>query len=268
MSPTESLSGVQGFREERVRPVILRTLSRVTALKPECPSMSLMYDVFNLLLPELCLACGTPLIRGETLICLKCHCDLPKTRFDSYRDNPVARLFWGRVTIENACSYFRYYRGSRYQALIHSLKYRGRKDIGRELGRLMGMELRDSALTGADLILPVPLHRSKLLKRGYNQCDPICEGLSLSLGIPWRTDVLAKTLRSSSQTDKSRFRRWMNVEGIFSVTRPDLLQEKHILLADDVVTTGSTLESCANAILEVRGTRVSIVTLAVSPKAF
>jgi predicted amidophosphoribosyltransferase len=106
------------------------------------------------------------------------------------------------------------------------------------------------------------------MKRGYNQCDPICEGLSLSLGIPWHADVLIKTMRSSSQTDKSRFRRWMNVEGIFRVTRPDLLKGKHILLADDVVTTGSTLESCANSILEVPGTRVSIATLAVSPKTF
>jgi ComF family protein len=230
--------------------------------------MTLMHDLFNLLLPELCLACGTPLIRGETLICLKCHCELPRTRFDSYRDNPVARLFWGRVPIENAGSYFRYYRGSRYQALIHALKYRERKDIGRELGRLMGMALRDSAFAGTDLIIPVPLHRSKKMKRGYNQCDPICEGLSLSLGIPWHADVLIKTMRSSSQTDKSRFRRWMNVEGIFRVTRPDLLKGKHILLADDVVTTGSTLESCANSILEVPGTRVSIATLAVSPKTF
>jgi ComF family protein len=177
-------------------------------------------------------------------------------------------LFWGRVPVENASSYFKYYRGSRYQMLIHSLKYRGRTDIGRELGRLMGMELKDSAFAAADLIIPVPLHRIKELKRGYNQCAPICEGLSLSLGIPWRRDLLQKTSGSPSQTNKSRFSRWQNVEGIFRVRCPDLLKGKHVLLVDDVVTTGSTLESCANAVLEIPRTRISIATLAVSPKAF
>lgn len=230
--------------------------------------MRLLPDFFNLLLPELCVACGKRLVHGEKVICLNCLYELPRNRFDSCRDNPVARLFWGRVPIENAGSYFKYYRGSRYQVLIHELKYRERKDIGRELGRLMGVEFRDSAFAGTDLILPVPLHRSKQIRRGYNQCDSICEGLSSSLGIPWHSDVLIKTMRSSSQTDKSRFSRWINVQGIFRVKRPGMLRGKHILLADDVVTTGSTLEACANAILEVEGTRVSIATLAVSPKAY
>ena len=222
----------------------------------------------DVLFPELCVACGTQLIRGEKVICLKCHHGMPRTRFDSYSDNPVARLFWGRVTVENATSFFRYYRGSPYQALIHELKYRNRQDIGMELGRLMGIELRDSAFACTDLILPVPLHKSKQRKRGYNQCDPVCEGLSSSLGIAWLKDCLEKTTRSSSQTDKSRFSRWRNVEGIFRVKHPEKIQGKHILLTDDVVTTGSTLEACVNAILEVQGTRVSIATLGVSPKAF
>ena len=230
--------------------------------------MSLLKDVFNFVLPDLCSACGIPLVRGERVICMQCRYDLPRTRFDSHTDNPVARLFWGRVPIENASSYFRYQRGSRYQALIHDLKYRERKDIGLELGRLMGIELRDTAFAGTDLIIPVPLHRSKQLRRGYNQCDPICVGLSDSLDIPFFRNLLVKSMRSSSQTDKSRFMRWMNVEGIFRVKHPERLKGKHVLLADDVVTTGSTLEACANAILEVEGTRVSVATLAVAPKTF
>lgn len=231
-------------------------------------TIRLLQDFFNLLLPQLCLACGLPLVGGERLICLACQYRMPKTRFESYRDNPVARLFWGRVPVENAVSYFRYYRGSPYQGLIHSLKYGDRKDAGTELGRLLGMELRDSGFAGCELIIPVPLHRGKQLKRGYNQCDPICQGLSRSLGIKWQRNVLVKNLRSSSQTDKSRIRRWSNVEGAFKVIAPGVISGKHILLVDDVVTTGATLESCANAILAVPGTRISIATLAVSPKAF
>jgi ComF family protein len=230
--------------------------------------MNPVNDLFNLVIPHLCAACNVPLVRTEGVICMKCRHDLPRTRFDSFRDNPVARLFWGRVQIENASAYFRYFKGSRFQLLIHDLKYRGRKDIGRELGRLLGNELRKSAFAGTDLIIPVPLHRSKQRKRGYNQCDPICEGISGSLGIPYHSDLFEKTGRSSTQTDKSRFRRWMNVEGIFRVRYPEKLCEKHILLVDDVITTGSTLEACANAILECTGTRVSIATLAVAPKSF
>ncbi|MCK4751287.1 MAG: ComF family protein, partial [Bacteroidales bacterium] len=212
--------------------------------------------------------CDIPLIRYEKVICLKCQYDLPRTRFDSYSDNPVARLFWGRVPIENACSYFRYHKGSRFQALIHDLKYRDRKDIGMEMGRLMGIEFRDSVFAGCDMILPVPLHKRKQSRRGYNQCDPICEGLSSSLGIPFYTDLLERPTKSTSQTNKSRFSRWTNVEGIFRVKDPKMLYKKHILLADDVVTTGSTLEACANTILVIDGTRVSIATLAVALKSF
>ena len=230
--------------------------------------MSLFGDFFNLLLPDLCAACDTILVRNEKVICLKCQYDLPRTRFNSYTDNPVIRLFWGRVPIENACSFFRYQGGSRFQALIHDLKYRDRKDIGRELGRLMGNDLNNSAFSGSDMILPVPLHRIKHLERGYNQCDPICEGLSSSLGIPYYSDLLERPLSSATQTNKSRYGRWANVEGIFRVRDPGRLFEKHVLLIDDVVTTGSTLEACSQAVLEIEGARVSIATLAVSMKSF
>lgn len=230
--------------------------------------MGLVHDFFNLLLPDLCATCGTPLFRNEKVICLKCQYDLPRTRFDSYTDNPVARLFWGRIRIENASSYFRYQKGSRFQSLIHDLKYGDRKDIGRELGRLMGIELQGSDFARADIILPVPLHRIKQLRRGYNQCDPISEGLAGSLGIPFQADLLEKPVRSTTQTRKSRYSRWENVDGIFRIKHPEKLCERHILLADDVVTTGSTLEACATAILGIDGTRVSIATLAVALKSF
>ncbi len=228
----------------------------------------ILEDFINLLLPKICAACGTLLVRNERIICLKCQYDLPKTRYDSYLDNAVAQLFWGRIPVENAISYFRYQKGSRFQSLIHDLKYRDRKDIGQELGRLLGIEIKGSSFSDTDLILPVPLHKSKQRKRGYNQCDPICEGLSESLEIPYNFRVLERPGKTSSQTNKSRIDRWTNVEGIFRVIQPDMISNKHILLADDVVTTGSTLEACASAILKIEGSKVSIATLAMAPKSF
>lgn len=228
----------------------------------------ILQDFANLLFPKICAACETLLVKNEKIICLKCQYDLPRTRYESYIDNDVARLFWGRIPVENAMSYFRYQKGSRFQSIIHDLKYRDRQDIGREMGRLLGVEIRGTSFSDTDLILPVPLHKNKLRKRGYNQCVPICEGLSKSLNIPYNSTLLERPEKTSSQTNKSRIDRWTNVEGIFRVKQPDLIANKHILLVDDVVTTGSTLEACGSAILNIEGTRISIATLAMAPKSF
>lgn len=230
--------------------------------------MTYLEDFFNLLIPELCVTCGTSLVFGEKVLCLKCCYDLPRTRFESAVDNPVAQLFWGRMPLEYAGSFFRYQTGSRFRMLIHDLKYRERKDIGKVLGKMMGMELRDTPFRSVDMILPVPLHRSKLRKRGYNQCDPIGEGLSESLGIPFYSGLLERFRESGSQTRHTRFKRWINVEDSFRVREPELLHRNHILLIDDVVTTGSTLEACARVILELGDTKVSIATLAVALKTY
>lgn len=230
--------------------------------------MNCVQDFINLLLPRLCATCGTGMVNNERVVCIKCLYELPRTRFESFRDNPVAGLFWGRIPVEYANSYFSYQAGSRFQSIIHDLKYRDRKDIGREFGRLLGQELWGSGFCTADMILPVPLSRIKQFKRGYNQCDPICAGISDRLNIPYYSNLLDRPLGSGSQTDKSRIGRWKNVTGNFRVRHPGEIQGKHILLADDVITTGSTLEACANAILEIDGTRISIATLAVSLKTY
>jgi len=230
--------------------------------------MSRAKDFLNLLFPELCPACENVLLRNEGIICTACRLDLPRTRFYSFRDNPVARLFWGRVRLENATSYFYYQKGSRYQNLVHELKYRGRTDIGMELGRIMGIELRDTPFAETDVILPVPLHPEKQRIRGYNQCDFIAGGLSSGLEIPFRTGLLVRTSESLTQTGKSRIQRWMNVEQVFKVAEKGNLPSKHITLVDDVVTSGATLDACASALLQVPGTRVSIATLAFTGKLF
>jgi ComF family protein len=175
----------------------------------------------------------------------------------------VAQLFWGRCLIEKAAAFSFYNKGSRIRNLIHNLKYKGIREIGYELGRIYALSLKSSGFTNdIDLIIPVPLHPSKKRIRGFNQSDSISSGIADVTGLNVDTDSLARTTVSETQTRRSRYERWTNVEGIFHVTDPEIIRNKHILLVDDVITTGSTIESCANELLKIEGVRVSVVAIA------
>jgi ComF family protein len=221
-------------------------------------------DFFGLFFPELCVACNTHLLNQEKLLCTKCQYNIPRTNFHTDPGNPVAQLFWGRAKIEHASAYFYFNKGTIYQEMMHHFKYHGKKEIGFVLGKDFGLQLKDSPFNEIDIVVPVPLHPKKFKKRGYNQSDLIANGLAFSLEKPVDTYNLYRTVATSTQTRKSRFARWQNVENIFSIKDTTLFEGKHILLVDDVVTTGSTFEACANAILEIKGTKVSIVALAVA----
>ena len=229
--------------------------------------MSYIYDLWDdfisLLFPRLCYACGNHLLRNERLICTECYVVIPRSNYHLDNNNPVAQLFWGRCLIEKAAAFSFYNKGSRIRNLIHNLKYKGIKEIGYELGRIYGRSLRSSGFTAdIDLIIPVPLHPSKKRIRGFNQSDSISMGISDVTGLPVDTVSLARKTVSATQTRRSRYERWTNVEGIFSVTDPEIIKGKHILLVDDVITTGSTIESCANELLKIEGLKVSVVALA------
>jgi ComF family protein len=231
--------------------------------------MSYLYDLWDdllsLLFPRLCYACGNQLLRNEMLICTECHVLIPRTNYHLEEDNPVARLFWGRCKIEKAAAFSFYNRDSRIRHLIHNLKYKGIETIGFELGKIYGESLSKSDfLSGIDIIIPVPLHPAKKRIRGFNQSEIISDGISSATGIPVDRVSLSRITVTGTQTRRSRFERWVNVEGIFSVKNPTLLEGKHILLIDDVITTGSTLESCANELLKAEGVRVSVAALAVA----
>ncbi len=221
-------------------------------------------DFFNLFFPDLCVVCNTHLISQEDLICTRCLYNLPKTNYHKEVNNPVSQLFWGRTSIEFATAYFTFKKGSKYQHMMHKFKYHGKKEIGYVLGKSFGNQLRNSNFEKIDIIIPVPLHKSKLKKRGYNQSEWIGKGLSETLNKPLDTTSFIRSIATETQTRKSRFERWKNVENIFKITDKNAIQGKHILLVDDVVTTGSTLEACANILLEMEGTIVSIATLAVA----
>ena len=220
-------------------------------------------DFFSLLFPRLCYACGNQLMRNESLICTECFVIIPRTNYHFVEDNPVAQLFWGRCLIEKAAAFSYYNKGSRIRKLIHNLKYNGIREIGYDLGRLYGLSLKTSGfINDIDIIIPVPLHPLKERIRGFNQSETISMGIADVTRLPVDIKSLARILVSVTQTKRSRYERWTNVEGIFQVIDSKSIMGKHILLVDDVITTGSTIESCANELLRIEGVKVSVVALA------
>jgi ComF family protein len=220
-------------------------------------------DLFSLFFPNLCLGCGQPLIRGEETICMLCHFHLPKTYFHNDPDNVLNRVFWGRVNIEAVAAFVFFQKGSTVQHLLHQLKYRNKPEIGFRIGKWYGQELIYSDLfRDVELVIPVPLHPNKLRNRGYNQSRMFAEGLVSVMQADLEDRCLYRKVDSKTQTRKARYSRWENVENIFAVRNPEKIRGKHILLVDDVITTGATLEACARALLGVPGVRVSIATIA------
>jgi ComF family protein len=189
--------------------------------------------------------------------------ELPVTGFHLDPGNPLAEGFWGRVWLEQAVAWFYFRKGSAFQEVLHHLKYNHRPDIGIFLGKQFGYELRRSPVfVKPDLILPVPLHRRKQRSRGYNQSEMIARGLSEAMEIPYDGKALVKSRITSTQTRKSRFERWVNVSGKFEVRSAETIAGLHVLIVDDVVTTGATLEACAEVLLKVPGVKVSVAAVA------
>jgi ComF family protein len=222
----------------------------------------MIFDILSLLLPRTCPACGKPLKEWEKCLCLTCHAELPVTRFHEDPDNPLAEVFWGRVRLEQAVAWFYFRKGSAYQDVMHKLKYEDRPDIGVNLGLEFGWHLKHgSGFIRPDAVIPVPLHPKKQRKRGYNQSAEIAKGLSKALGTTLILKNLVRIVHTSTQTRKSRFDRYTNVTGKFILRNPSGLENLHLLLVDDVVTTGATLEACAEVLLAVPGVRVSVAAL-------
>ena len=224
-------------------------------------------DLLSLVFPEICNACGKPLYKHEMLICNYCKVKLPFTNFHLLNENPIDKTFWGRVKIEKASAFLFFHKGNRVQQLMHRFKYKGKKEIGEHIGEIYGKEIsKKNYFSDADLIIPVPLHPIKQKKRGYNQSEWLAKGLSAGLSIPTQNNILLRAIASSTQTKKNRFERWQNVETIFKVEELHLIENKHIILVDDVITTGATIEACANTLLKAANCKVSFLALAYSNK--
>lgn len=219
-------------------------------------------DFINLIFPRLCCACSNALLKHEKIICVACQFKLPKTNFHLDKQNKLNKIFWGRVEVENIGAYYFFNKGNKVQNLLHQLKYKGVKEIGQKIGELYGYDLLNTPFKDdVDIIIPVPLHQKKLKIRGYNQSEWFAKGLSETLDLPMETDVLFRKVNSQTQTKKSRFNRWENVSDIFGIKNADKIKDKHVLLVDDVLTTGSTIEACIK-ILKEKDCKVSVLTIA------
>lgn len=217
----------------------------------------------HLFFPRTCQACGHVLYNQEEVICTKCLYHLPKTNFHFHESNPISRTFWGRVELNAATSYLFFNKQGKTQRLMHNLKYRGKKQVGIFLGKKFGTELMKSDLfKTVQVIIPVPMHPKKQHKRGYNQSALIAEGMALAMTAEVQIDNLVKVLNTASQTKKSRYKRWENVKNVFQVRNEKLLENKHILIVDDVITTGATIEACAGRLAKVKGATISVAALA------
>lgn len=220
-------------------------------------------DFAALFLPRRCSACDTGLMRFERSICMDCLEDLPRTRFHDDPLNPVERLFHGKVLLGAASAFLHFNRSGKVQHLLHRLKYASDREAGLVLGRLMAEDLMTSVrFRDVDTFLPVPLHPRKERMRGYNQSQVLVDGMREVWPLPSAGKDLLRVVRTPSQTRRGRLDRWRNVKEAFQLPDPEAFRDRHVLLVDDVVTTGATIEGCVKALSGVPGLRISLCTVA------
>lgn len=224
-------------------------------------------DLLHLFYPHLCLGCGTVLNKKKQPLCISCLSQLPHTNFQNLSNNPTEKIFTGRITVQAAYSEFYFSKQHVVQELIHHLKYKQQKEIGIFLGEIMGVSLSNSKrFSNIDGIVPLPIHKKREYKRGYNQSLLLAKGISNITNWPLWTEAVIRKSFSTSQTEKQRHQRWQNTIDSFVVTDRTTLLNKHILLVDDVITTGATIEGCGKALSSIEGLFLSVATLAIATK--
>lgn len=223
-------------------------------------------SLLHLLFPHTCTGCGTDNIGNKNILCLHCITTLPETHFECYADNPIERKFYGRIPVSAATAQYYFSRDSVLQRLVHQLKYNNNKELGYQLGILIGASLKQSERFNADALVPLPLFKAREKKRGYNQAYVLCEGIARELQLPILKNIIIRPDHTETQTHKGRIERWKNIEGKFRLIDPVAISGKHILLVDDVVTTGATLESCGSELLKAGNLTLSLACLCYADK--
>ncbi|HRE38330.1 MAG TPA: phosphoribosyltransferase family protein [Chitinophagaceae bacterium] len=223
-------------------------------------------SVLHLLFPHVCTGCGSDLLSKDSALCMRCVEAMPETQFELHAGNPAEKTFWGRLPVAAASAQFYFTKESLMQHLMHQLKYKGNKELGIQLGRIMGEQLKNSGRFPVDALIPLPLFPAKERRRGYNQATVLCHGMAETMHVPVLNTVITRPQHTETQTKKGRIERWKNMEGKFVLTDKAAIENKHILLVDDVVTTGATLEACGNELLQAENVRLSIATLCIASR--
>lgn len=225
----------------------------------------ILNDVVSLFYPEVCPCCGELLNHTEKTVCMSCHYLLPRTGYEHVSDNPVARLFYGKVRLNAAMACYFFAKHGRVQPLIHELKYKSNREAGHFLGREIGKAILASDIyKDVSVLVPVPLHPKRERKRGYNQSEILALGIREVTGINISSNNLIRGVATQTQTRKSREDRWKNVSDVFSVRKPEAFAGRHLLLIDDVITTGSTIEGCVRVLETIEGIRISVAAAAMA----
>jgi ComF family protein len=227
---------------------------------------AMLQSALDVLLPRNCAVCGRPLDSDEPYVCRECMMKLPRTHLDKVDFNVMEQLFAGKTPIERATGFFYYEKGNNYASILHDIKYHNMPKMGQWIAAVAATEIKESGFfDGIDCIIPVPLHISKIAKRGYNQSDYIARGISSVTGAPVSHAIIAEKPHAT-QTHKGMFERQQNTQGLYYPSRhaERELAGKHVLIVDDVVTTGSTLLACAESIADIEGVKISLMTLAVA----
>ena len=224
--------------------------------------------VFDTFFPRICCACTKPLLPVEEIVCMECNFDMTKARNYNDPNSKLNKKFWGRVNLGGVVAYYVFRKDSKVQHLIHQLKYKGKHEIGELIGVKLGNLLleEDSIIKNVDLVVPIPLHYKKFKKRGYNQCDSFAKGIAETLNVKYSTNAVERITANESQTTKSKLDRWGNVAELFVVKDKSQLVGKHVLVVDDVITTGSTAEACLQTISEIENIKISFAAIAAVSK--
>ena len=223
---------------------------------------SLLSHFLHLIYPHNCEGCGTDTLNADSFLCARCLHQLPETGFVAVDKNPLEKKFYGRIKVEHAGAGFYFAKKGLLQHLINELKYKNNREMGHYLGKLLGYQLlATTRFNEADALVPLPLHPTREAKRGYNQSQMICEGIVSAWKKPIINDAISRIIYTETQTNKNVSNRWDNVEQAFSVADDSKIKGKHIILIDDVITTGASIEACGTALLKVAGLKLSVLSV-------